>query len=454
MRVARLCPAMILAVGGSAFASAPGSGDIQLGLYIDRPLTASEIQANYFGAKHEPRVGCYIGAYIDLDSKLTKTYVDDTDKVHKMPEEFEALTGKSHASYFFYLGYGKDIPLDWVTMLGKKNKIVHIALEPNDGLEPVKDDAYLRGLADDMKRTKAPIFLRFGSEMNGAWTEYGKNAKAFREKFRLVSKVMHERAPNVAVVWCPFTMPQSNIASFYPGDDAVDWVGVNIYSVTYFNQDKAQPAMYIHPTEMLDYVYSSFGTKKPFMVGEYGATHYSMAEDKPQVGFAKRVIRGMYQALPRKYPRVKCINYFDSNAIELAHRKNNNYAVTQNEEVLKMYKEVIASPYFLGTTAEKTSDKFSPVDGGPPAEIPEKPMALRDGETVSGVVRLSAYARDRSGAIRLDFSIDGNRVRSSDGWGLDVETRTLPNGPHTFTVEANANGKRLGQISVKVMVRN
>ena len=39
-------------------------------------------------------------------------------------------------------------------------------------------------------------------------------------------------------------MPQSNIASFYPGDDAVDWVGVNIYSVTYFNQDKKQPAMF------------------------------------------------------------------------------------------------------------------------------------------------------------------------------------------------------------------
>lgn len=452
MRRSRLCTAFVALLGGAAFAGAPPGPGLQLGLYIDRQPTEREIQANYFGAKLEPRVGCYIGAYIDLDSRLKKTYIDDTDKVHKLPEEFEALTGKSHASYFFYLGYGKDIPLDWVTILGKKGKIVHIALEPNDGLDPVKDDAYLRRLADDIKRSKAPVFLRFGSEMNGAWTEYGKDAKAFREKFRLVSRVMHERAPNVAMVWCPFTMPQANIASFYPGDEAVDWVGVNIYSVTYFNQDKRQPAMFIHPTEMLDYVYSSFGTRKPFMIGEYGATHYSMAEDRPQVQFAQRVIRGLYQALPRKYPRVKCINYFDSNAIELAHRKNNNYAVTQDPDVLKTYREVVSSPYFLGS-AEVPSNKFSPVDGGPPLAIPEKPMTLRDGEAVGGVVKLSAYARDKWGTVKLKFLVDGKPVQS-DGWEVDVETRALANGPHTFTVEAYQDGKRVEQVTTKVNVEN
>ncbi len=456
MRCPRLWIAALLAVCGVAGAEAPASSGLQLGLYVDREPTQAEINANYFGAKHEPRVGCYIGAYIDLDSKLKKTYVDDTGKVHHLPEEFEALTGKSHASYFFYLGYGVDIPLDWVTMLGKKGKIVHIALEPNDGLDPVKDDGYLHQLADDMARSKAPIFLRFGSEMNGRWTAYGKDAKEFREKFRLVARVMHERAPNVAMVWCPFTEPKRNIASFYPGDDAVDWVGVNIYSVTYFNQDRSQPAMNIHPTEMLDYVYSSFGTHKPFMIGEYGATHYSMLEDKPQVAFASRVIRGMYEALPRKYPRVKCINYFDSNAIELAHRRNNNYAVTQNPDVLAVYRDVISSPYFLGSSIESLSTKFSPVDGGPPVSVPEKPMPLRDGQTVSGVVKLSGYARDKWGGIKLKFFVDGEPIQTgADVWYVDVETRTLANGSHTFSVEAvNKDGKRLEQITTKVVVEN
>ena len=49
----------------------------------------------------------------------------------------------------------------------------------------VRDDAYLRRLADDMKKSGAKIFLRFASEMNGTWTVYQKNPKQYREKYRL-----------------------------------------------------------------------------------------------------------------------------------------------------------------------------------------------------------------------------------------------------------------------------
>src|SRR5690606_9868459 len=124
-------------------------------------------------------------------------------------------------------------------------RYVHIAFEPNDGLDKVKDDEYLREFADDLAATKAPIFLRYASEMNGDWVKYHGDPELYREKFRLVSKVMKERAPNVAMVWCPFSTPVGSIPDYYPGDEWVDWVGVNIYSVTYLNQNLDLPAAHI-----------------------------------------------------------------------------------------------------------------------------------------------------------------------------------------------------------------
>src|SRR5690606_17176725 len=108
---------------------------------------------------------------------------------------------------------------------------------------------------------KAPIFLRYASEMNGDWVKYHGDPELYREKFRLVSKVMKERAPNVAMVWCPFSTPVGSIPDYYPGDEWVDWVGVNIYSVTYLNQNLDLPAAHIAPTTHLRYIYENYAER-------------------------------------------------------------------------------------------------------------------------------------------------------------------------------------------------
>jgi hypothetical protein len=182
--------------------------------------------------------GCYIGAFIERD-----------DTVRGRIDEFEEITRKKHASYFTYVGYGCPFPGDWVAKVKATGAVPQIAMEPNYGLDEVRDDAYLRAWARDAARTRVPIFLRWGSEMNGPWTKYGKDPKQYVEKFRLVTKVMREEAPNVAMVWTPFSEPTRTIASFYPGDDHVDWVGVNVYSVYVNNGDPLRPAWQRDPLD-------------------------------------------------------------------------------------------------------------------------------------------------------------------------------------------------------------
>lgn len=159
---------------------------------------------------------------------------------------------------------------------------------------------------------------------------------------------MEEEAPNVMMVWTVFTFPQSNILSYYPGDDYVDWVGVNIYNVIYHNGNINLRADQEDPLELLDYVYDTFSERKPIQISEFGATHYTITDGKYYEDFAIEKITRMYNGLKTKYPRVKSIFYFDVNNLVNAPegRKINNYAITDNERILKTYSNLISDPYF------------------------------------------------------------------------------------------------------------
>ena len=200
------------------------TSDIQLYAHLPRfQPTATRLVLGKF----EPPYGCYLGAFLDRDDRLGRAF-NANDQRHQNPEAFGNLTGKKLASAFCYLAYGRRFPSEWVQFLKEQNVVPHIAWEPNEGLSPVRDDAYLRRFAQDAARADWPIFLRFASEMNGDWTRYGGNPAAYRQTWQGVYSVIVPTAPKVAMVWCVNVIPEQPIPSFYPGDDYVDWVWASI----------------------------------------------------------------------------------------------------------------------------------------------------------------------------------------------------------------------------------
>lgn len=412
-----------------------------LALYIDRQPTDSEVRANYTGAKFEPKWGCFLGAYIDQDQSIIRTYRDDVGRIHRYPVDFESKVGKSHATYFFYMGYGMPLAKDWIAKL-KPNKIVHIALEPNRGLEHVFEDRYLLNLAKELSKTGAKIFLRFASEMNGNWVAYGLDSDMYRAAFERVADVMHREAPNVAMVWCPYASPTRNIVDYYPGDKFVDWVGVNFYNVTYFNQDRRQPAWNVHPTDMLDHVYDLFSHKKPIIIAEYGATHFSALENEDKTSYAIRCIRSLYQALPKRYPRVKAIDYFDANNLEIEHAKNNDYSLTNNPLVLQAYRDSISPAYFLGDSE--------------PTSRPSTAMPLERHQRLRGTHRISGWIRATTDLV-LRLSINGQIVltsRKPGDWQATIDFTKFPNGPTTLVAEASDDQGRVAICTYEILIEN
>lgn len=419
-------------------------GKPQALLTITRPLTAAEIARRDTHQKFEPPVGCYLGAFIDFDGSLKNPIKDQNGLKHQDPGPFEKIVGKPHSMYFFYMGYGRRLPMDWLRKQAAQNKFVHIAMEPNDGVEIVKDDAYLNQLADDMARSKAKIFLRFASEMNGTWSIYNRNPAEYRRAFRLVYEVMHRRAPNVALVWCPYCTPTSNITQFYPGDDAVDWVGVNMYNVTYHNNSIKEPAENEHPCDLLNYVYDLYAKRKPMMICEYAATHTSKVEGKNRPDFAFRKILTLYNALPRLYPRVKSINYFDSNNLQfVTERAYNDYSVTDDVSVNDAYRYSIASPYYLPAPLP---------DGAIP---PPAPMPMRPNEYLKGRVTFSCFARTPSDHVSLRYKVDGVVIYKAfrpDLWECVWDAGSVKPGKHTLTLEVvNRQGKVVAKQTLPIL---
>jgi hypothetical protein len=138
-----------------------------------------------------------------------------------------------------------------------------ITLEPTGGLATV-DAASAAAVADLLAGYGAcgvGIILRFAHEMNGSWYAWDQDPTAYVAAFQRFATVIHQRAPGVAMLWAPnsgsgypflggpyvakpgsaafnaldtnhdghLTAADDPYAPYWPGDDAVDWVGISAY---------------------------------------------------------------------------------------------------------------------------------------------------------------------------------------------------------------------------------
>ncbi len=415
--------------------------------YIEKTTDPEDAKRYYTGAKFEPVYGCYTGAFIDHEDSIKGTYKDEYGGWRRDVTAFNHLVGSKQAIFFMYLGYGRDFPAKFVTHMNDNGAAAQIAWEPDD-LKKVRDDEYLHNFAKKARESKVPIFIRFASEMNGDWTPYHGDPELYKEKFRLVARVMHKEAPNVAMVWCPFEIPARLIEPYYPGDEAADWVGVNIYSVPFLDNDPNRDGQWRNPADGLRFVYNLYAARKPIMVCEYAASHMSSLDMVPRSDFAAHKLGQFYASLPRLYPRVKAVCWLSMNAVKHAipGRQKNNYALLDDPLVRKRYEQMLYSPYFL-----------SAVSRAAPAIAREEIVPL-GAQVVSGSVRLSAWVKTPEEQPVVIWRVNGAEVqRLTDPgpyqWWLD--TRGLPNGANSVELLVqDSAGKEIAREARTIEVRN
>jgi hypothetical protein len=153
----------------------------------------------------------------------------------------------------------------FVQQASQYGSVEQVTLEPTVPLAQLTaTDArrLARQLASLHRRYDTTFLVRFGPEMNGSWTTWGQQPKAYRAAFRTVAKQVHRATPDAAMLWTvaygagyPFgkaygavrgsgprvaaqldtsgdgrvTALDDPYGPYYPGADAVDWVGMTMY---------------------------------------------------------------------------------------------------------------------------------------------------------------------------------------------------------------------------------
>ena len=93
-------------------------------------------------------------------------------------------------------------------------------------------DGYINAMINGIQLIERPFLIRIGYEFNGEWNNYPPNS--YKQAYiRITNMLRSNNFTNeyVATVWDYSTDAQNlNYMEWYPGDEYVDWWGVNIFS--------------------------------------------------------------------------------------------------------------------------------------------------------------------------------------------------------------------------------
>lgn len=264
-----------------------------------------------------------------------------------------------------------------------------ITLQPESGLDRVTAAvAYdFAGLMAEYNRSGVPVFVRFAHEMNGSWYSWSQQPTAYIRAFRTLAEAVHQRTALSAMLWAPNygggypfaggryeASPQSSdfhlldtnqdghldmsddmYAPYYPGDDAVDWVGMSVYhwgnqhpwgeneipeagkftaqiTGTYLGLDGDHRPV---PDFYQDYV-EKHG--KPMAIPETAALYNPDLEGDAELSIKQAWWWQVFSAeVAEDVPGIKMINWFEARKFESEVGTTLDWTVTSNPVLLQAY---------------------------------------------------------------------------------------------------------------------
>ncbi|HVM04969.1 MAG TPA: hypothetical protein VM242_07350 [Acidimicrobiales bacterium] len=306
------------------------------------------------GAPLEPAAGAWFGVNLDWENDSPASYAGRLGRTPAVFVEFAAFPLDDAP------GERLDAVIDQVADVGG---MALLTLEPRGGLEAVTP-AVAAALGERLagyNRRGVPVFVRFAHEMNGSWYPWSQQPAEFVRAFRTVADAVHRLAPASATVWAPnygggypfaggahaaepgtaafatldtdgdgsLSMTDDPYGPYYPGDDAVDWVGMSLYhwgsAYPWGENELPEPGKFVaqltgeydgaggDDTALPDFsAVWSVGRDKPLAVTETAAFH---APGRGGADAAETKRRWWGQVLDpaarERVPRLAMVNWFE-----------------------------------------------------------------------------------------------------------------------------------------------
>lgn len=234
-----------------------------------------------------------------------------------------------------------------------------------------KYDASIDALADKLIAHGKPVYIRIAGEMNGPWAELHPYVypKAYQ---KIVDRFRAKNADNVVFVWCtePSAGNDFDVKNaqgewkWYPGDDYVDWAGIDLFFTYQFHENEAEMANGKITQKGVTERFLKFAKEhnKPVMIPELsaGGTHITASLEDGKNDWNNWFVP--FFAFLEKHPEIKAFYYIDEdwtpNPSYVDYnwgdaRISNNAYVSQkwNEELSKTKYLHVGDDYLLNVPA-------------------------------------------------------------------------------------------------------
>lgn len=211
-----------------------------------------------------------------------------------------------------------------------------------------KFDAQIAAFAEAVASFERPVFIRIGYEFEGSWNNY--QPASFSKAWIRVTRLLRERGLPFATVWCAAGASSGwpsleRLQEFYPGDEWVDWWGVDIFSEDEFT--KPQLGAFLDAAR---------SHRKPVMLGEMTPRHVGVLDG--QKSWDRWF--GPMVALLKRRPEIKATAYINWEWREWSDRLGFTWhdwgdaRLERNAVVRDGWVRALADPIFLHAPADGT----------------------------------------------------------------------------------------------------
>jgi len=209
-------------------------------------------------------------------------------------------------------------------------------------------DAQIHAFADAVASFRRPVFIRIGYEFEGSWNNY--RPTTFTKAWVRITRMLRARRLPFATIWCVAGAssgwpPMSRLMEFYPGDEWVDWWGVDVFSEDEF----AKP-------ELGAFLDAARHHCKPVAIGEMTPRYVGVLEGRKSW---ERWFGPMIELLKRR-PEIKATAYINwewrdwSNRLGFTWHDWGDARLERNALVCCSWVHELSDPIFLHAAVDGT----------------------------------------------------------------------------------------------------
>ena len=205
---------------------------------------------------------------------LIGVYQPNSPGSYNQLDDFARLTGFSPRIVSYYSTFQQPFATQFAQQAAARGATVLVQWQPrgttNAAVAAGTDDAYIRQFAKDVLSNERQVIISYGQEMNGNWYPWGEGSDTpanFIAAWKHIVRIFREEGiHNVIWLWDPnIAYPGGpQLKDWYPGDEYVDWVGLDGYF--------AQPADTFDTLFGPSIVQMRTLTSKPLLIAESGVT--------------------------------------------------------------------------------------------------------------------------------------------------------------------------------------